>query len=465
MILEILAGFLLVSLIFTYILKHFNIGETHVIITLLRSKKAVKFFDLFTKPKRLLELIADFGLIIGFGAIGVDYLFGRKLSLVKRIALFFVAAIFFTAFFFFILSPFFKNPLIENDYSMLFSFFFGIAGFSGLILVTLIVSGIEIIFRTLSGEKTCPAVAPVIPGVEIPNVPITVPLHGWISLLLILIIHEGSHGILMRKVKLTVKSTGIILLGFLPIGAFVEPEDKELKKLNKLDAVRIFTSGATANFLAFIVFGFLSLLAIVFLVNPFLVPTFDSLNRMSIQGIQIGEMQEFSELCGVKYSNSAFGKLLPGMKLLEVEGQKIQIFSDFIKHSQGKKEVKVKLKSLDGKIVEETLSRNKLNLFGFTVKPIPNPDFEMPFHFTVIGIVFSFLASFILWFVLLNLMVSLVNFLPTEPFDGGKIAKIVFTEYLGFTGWSQEFKEKIISRFFGIGTLILLLINIMPLFL
>ncbi|MCD6279279.1 site-2 protease family protein, partial [Candidatus Micrarchaeota archaeon] len=57
-------------------------------------------------------------------------------------------------------------------------------------------------------------------------------------------------------VKLT--SVGIALLGVLPMGAFVEPDDEELEKRSMIEKVRVFVTGSGANFvlmfLAFIVF-------------------------------------------------------------------------------------------------------------------------------------------------------------------------------------------------------------------
>ena len=43
----------------------------------------------------------------------------------------------------------------------------------------------------------------------------------------------------------------ILLFGFIPLGAFVEPDDKDMEKLPKLNNVRIYATGPIANFIVF----------------------------------------------------------------------------------------------------------------------------------------------------------------------------------------------------------------------
>ena len=66
--------------------------------------------------------------------------------------------------------------------------------------------------------------------------------------------------------------------------------------------------------------------------------------------------------------------------------------------------------------------------------------------------------------MILNLLIALVNFLPTEPFDGGKIAKIVLLPYFGWMKMGKKDTEKLIGRLFSWIILLLLLLNALPLF-
>ncbi|MCD6367588.1 MAG: hypothetical protein J7L45_00720, partial [Candidatus Aenigmarchaeota archaeon] len=59
-----------------------------------------------------------------------------------------------------------------------------------------------------------------------------VPFWYWIiSVAILIFFHEGMHGILARAEKIRIKTLGLILLAVIP-GAFVEPDEKQLKKAN-----------------------------------------------------------------------------------------------------------------------------------------------------------------------------------------------------------------------------------------
>ncbi len=83
----------------------------------------------------------------------------------------------------------------------------------------------------------------LIPGLN-PYLPI---LYGWLALVIALVVHEGMHGVLARRLGYTVKSSGIILFLVLPIGAFVETDDKEIKTGRVRDVSRILAGGPASN--------------------------------------------------------------------------------------------------------------------------------------------------------------------------------------------------------------------------
>ncbi len=69
-------GFLLFP---TYALKIFRKTDTFYVISLLKTKRVIGFIERISKPG-LWDLLADLGLVLGFGTIAVDYLVGRKKS-------------------------------------------------------------------------------------------------------------------------------------------------------------------------------------------------------------------------------------------------------------------------------------------------------------------------------------------------------------------------------------------------
>lgn len=117
--------------------------------------------------------------------------------------------------------------------------------------------------QTTALAQQIPGVAPVLPGITIPL------FSGILALAVILIIHEFSHGILARIKKLKVKSVGMPIFGIIPIGGYVEIDEKRIGTLSSVDQTKIFSAGIASNLLATIVFLFL-MLPLVYFVVPHL---------------------------------------------------------------------------------------------------------------------------------------------------------------------------------------------------
>ncbi|MBN1280109.1 MAG: site-2 protease family protein [Candidatus Thermoplasmatota archaeon] len=91
-----------------------------------------------------------------------------------------------------------------------------------------------------------PEVALVLPGIN-PILPLEYLGFILLGLIIAIIVHEFSHGILTLVDRLKVKSLGILYL-IVPIGAFCEPDEEEVKKARILTRMRIYAAGPTANF-------------------------------------------------------------------------------------------------------------------------------------------------------------------------------------------------------------------------
>jgi membrane-associated protease RseP (regulator of RpoE activity) len=96
-------------------------------------------------------------------------------------------------------------------------------------------------------DSPVPALGPaeilVIPGVT-PFVPLG---YGVLALVVTLVVHEGGHGILARANGMKLKSVGL-LYAVIPIGAFVEPDDLDMKVASRRQRLRVFAAGPTVNF-------------------------------------------------------------------------------------------------------------------------------------------------------------------------------------------------------------------------
>jgi membrane-associated protease RseP (regulator of RpoE activity) len=84
----------------------------------------------------------------------------------------------------------------------------------------------------------------LLPGIN-PYLPISV----WLAIVVAVFIHESAHGIVARSLGLPIKSAGVLLLLFIPIGAFVEVDDKQLKESRSRDSLRVLGAGSGINFI------------------------------------------------------------------------------------------------------------------------------------------------------------------------------------------------------------------------
>jgi len=114
----------------------------------------------------------------------------------------------------------------------------GMVAMTALFVLTVVISlnpksGVE----PLAGNEIL-----VIPGVN-PFVPLW---YGLIALIVTLVVHEGAHGVLARANDLRVKSLGL-LVAVVPIGAFVEPDEDDLKAASRRRRLRVFAAGPTIN--------------------------------------------------------------------------------------------------------------------------------------------------------------------------------------------------------------------------
>ena len=97
----------------------------------------------------------------------------------------------------------------------------------------------------------------VIPGVN-DFLPLAAAPSIVLGLLVGLVVHEGGHGLLCRVEEIDIDSMGLAFLAFVPVGAFVEPDEESRRRADRGAQTRMFAAGVTNNFLVSLV-GFLLL--------------------------------------------------------------------------------------------------------------------------------------------------------------------------------------------------------------
>ncbi|MDH3364766.1 MAG: site-2 protease family protein [Thermoplasmata archaeon] len=105
-----------------------------------------------------------------------------------------------------------------------------------------------------------------VPGIN-PIIPVG---YGILGLAVAMIVHEFSHGIMTRLGKMKITSLGLLFLVF-PIGAFVEPDNKELEETTRTRRSKVFAAGPASN----IIFALVTLALFSGLMMSAAVPTRD----------------------------------------------------------------------------------------------------------------------------------------------------------------------------------------------
>ena len=277
--------------------------------------------------------------------------------------------------------------------------------------VGVVISYIAMIFITwtvvssLASVLETPSVSLIIPGVEIPGSPVYVPLgYGLIALATVLIVHEFSHGILAIVEKINVKSVGLMLFAILP-GAFMEPDEEEMKEAKKSSKLRIYAAGSMANITLAVV-----AILIVSAVGSYVIPsTFDE------NGIEIDRV----------VGDSPASKVLKeGMVIESIDNHKINdsnSYIDAVSNLKPGQNVTVGTNEGDYSL---TLDKNPNNesrgYMGVqAVKHYELDDGVASVYGDSLPWVWFGVLELFQWIFMLNLGIGLFNLLPIKPLDGG----------------------------------------------
>jgi len=280
--------------------------------------------------------------------------------------------------------------------------------------------------KVLLSPEPSPGVGFVIPGVTVPF------WYSLIGLIVVLMVHEGAHGIIARANNISLKSVGLALFVVLP-GAFVEPDEEELKKTSRLTRMKVYAAGSMANFVTALV-AFVLIMAVI---NPLLTPS----------GIEIMSIEE---------SSGAFGMLSQGDIITEINGVKIETLKNFYDIMQGTlpgDTLKITTdKGIFDVLLKEHPTEPGKGYIGIVTSQYYNSPINMKILTPISGVLY--------WIFLLNFNIGLINLFPLPfLFDGGKIFKeIVDIKF-------SEANSNAIQKVFAVIGIILFAINILPSFL
>jgi len=306
--------------------------------------------------------------------------------------------------------------------------------------------------------------------IGLPGLNPIIPLwYGILALVIAMVVHEFSHGILSRVADVKVKALGLLLFIF-PVGAFVEPDEEQMKNMKKWERMRLYAAGPGSNMVIAIIFSFLFSSVMVQSLEP------------SNEGVLSGSVI-------IDYGGEDAG-LEPWMLITAVNDLPVtdsESFSSIMNETYAGQIVNVSVLNKGNPETYQVTLSDKGSYYlkyypdnyeswmsgkGFMGIAVVNPDLvtdslanpgssggamlqymTLPFqklqpfpeHFTALfeptGItsvlpenLFWILANAFYWIFWLNLMVGLTNALPAVPLDGG----FIFAD--GITGVLDKFK-------------------------
>jgi len=353
-----------------------------------------------------------------------------------------------------------------------------------------------------------PEVALVLPGIN-PILPLEYLGYILLGLIIAIMVHEFSHGILALVDKIKVKSLGILYL-IVPIGAFCEPDDEEVKKARILSRMRIYAAGPTANFVVVLLSVLLFSAVFMSSVQPgeegaivFTVDTDSPASQIGLQtgvfitgvnGTVIHNGTEYFEAWNNTNANQTIN--ITYIKSGTLNTKQVLLGDKYVEYAK-RNSIYVNNESYKGKGYLGVQSLLRDSVFQEQLAILKNPFFDFPrglltfYSLPLLGyfagynpIVAPFTDTYVItgplsvipiplfwiiinaiyWIFWLNLAVSLFNVLPMVPLDGGflfndGVRAIIIRLKKGI---KEETKEKIVKNVSLVISLIILGLILLP---
>jgi membrane-associated protease RseP (regulator of RpoE activity) len=318
---------------------------------------------------------------------------------------------------------------------------------AGVGLYLLIGSLVALLWNPAVGEaarQAGPAAYLLLPGLN-PFLPI---FYGWFAIIAAIAIHEGAHGVAARSLGLNVKSSGLLFFLIIPIGAFVDVDEEQIKKAPARDSSRVMAAGVGAN----VVIATVCLIGVLVIVGG-LAPVVDGVyvnevtspNAMnagllpedvlvSVDNVRINRTDDLRQILANKTAGETVHVIV-----IRGETWQNQISTDVnLTTSENRTIIGISIADL----LTEARLKNYQNvtiptLALYLVPPaiapglVPFSDSLIPFYeHPLLGGTWHIWANVLYWLWFVNVNLAVFNALPLYPLDGGRIFNIALKNRL-----------------------------------
>ncbi len=274
----------------------------------------------------------------------------------------------------------------------------------------------------LSKPEAAGRIILLIPGVTIGLQ--TLP-YILIALAMVLVAHEGSHGISSRLEEIPVKSSGVFFFLFLP-GAFVEPDDEAFKSSRLASKLRVTAAGSLGN------------LAAAFVVSILILTLFTGPSGVLVLRLRQGGPAQVAGMHEWDVIQSINGTVIRTWEDLQTFMSSVRAGSTLILTTQRG----------DFQIVArdpENASRAIIGLDSYgsvEYYPVRGGLLQSQYEYN--------LLATLSWIQNLSIWVAIVNMLPIYPMDGEKFTTAILNRFL--PGRASFFRTMITGLFLFIFT-------------
>ncbi len=296
-------------------------------------------------------------------------------------------------------------------------------------------------------------------------------LYGWLAIVAAIVVHEGAHGVAARSLGLEVKSSGLVFFLIVPIGAFVDVDEEQLKKARARVTSRVMAAGVGAN----VVVAAACLIGVLVIVGG-LTPAIDGvyisevLQGLPAEAAGLLPKDVFVSVDGVRINrtsdlNETVGRKLAGdtVQVMVARGHMWQEwFTTVVNLTVSENRTVMGIRVGDLLIKERLRNYVSVTPVGFSMYIVPPAvapgltpfsDSLAGFYTSPLGSQWSVLANTLFWLWFVNINLAVFNALPIYPLDGGRMFNIALKSVV-----RGKQHEKLISVITVAVTVVLILV-------